>query len=897
MSGKVRTTCPYCGVGCGVLAIPDGDSVRIEGDLDHPANGGLLCSKGSALGETLGMKTRLLRPQIDGRQVDWDTALNTVACGFATAIAEHGPDSVALYVSGQLLTEDYYVANKLMKGFIGSANIDTNSRLCMSSAVAAHKRAFGEDLVPITYEDLELADLIVLVGSNLAWCHPVLYQRIARAKQRRPEMRVVVIDPRRTPTCDIADLHLPLRAGTDVWLFNGLFVSLAREGRIEQDYIAQHTQGFSQALVAAENTAGDAGAVARRCGLTVADVQQFYSWFAGTERVVTAFSQGVNQSSAGADKANAIINVHLITGRIGKPGMGPFSVTGQPNAMGGREVGGLANTLAAHMDLDNAEHRELVQSFWQSPKMADRPGLKAVDLFEAIHEGRIKAIWIMGTNPLVSLPNADRAREALKRCPLVVVSEVVTRTDTTAHAHVLLPALAWGEKDGTVTNSDRHISRQRAFLDSPGEARADWWIISQVAMRLGFGPAFAYECPAEIFDEHARLSAAGNDGGRVFNLKSLAGLARLDYETLRPTQWPPTPDASSSRLFADGRFSFPDGRARIVALRPRLPTFCLDREYPLVLNTGRIRDQWHTMTRTGLSGRLSAHLSEPFVDVHPADASVFGVQLGGLARITTRWGHLIARVRSSGEIARGSVFVPIHWNSTNATDARVGAVVNPSVDPVSGEPEFKHTPARIEAFVVNWHGFVLTRGEFSGRATNWWTRVEGGHFRRHEFTGRSVPRHWPTWARAALNADEKADWIDYVDAASGTYRAALFREDRLEACIYISPRRDLPSRTWAAAWFDKTSLSVHDRMALLSSRAVVGAGDIGNTICSCFRIGDRAIRAAVMQGCRDAQAVGRTLKAGTNCGSCIPEIRNIIAAFETEKYSVRRLPDVEGLRH
>ncbi|HUP92454.1 MAG TPA: molybdopterin-dependent oxidoreductase [Solimonas sp.] len=500
----VRSTCPYCGVGCGVLA----SAREVVGDPQHPANAGKLCVKGSALGETLGLEGRLLYPEVEKQRVSWDTALAHVADGFRKMIAEHGPDAVAFYVSGQLLTEDYYVANKLMKGYIGSANIDTNSRLCMSSAVAGHKRAFGEDLVPVSYEDLELADLVVLVGSNTAWCHPILFQRIEAARERRPQMKLVVIDPRRTATCETADLHLPIRPGTDVALFNGLLAFLHEHGVADSGFVERHTQGVEAALASAQ-AGSDVAKVARACGLDPAAVSEFFRLFARTPRVVTAFSQGVNQSSSGTDKVNAIINCHLLTGRIGKPGAGPFSITGQPNAMGGREVGGLANTLAAHLDFEPA-HRALVQEFWGSPRIAARPGLKAVDLFGAIHAGQVKAVWIMATNPVVSLPDADRVRAALAKCELVVVSDVVRATDTSALAHVLLPAAAWGEKDGSVTNSERRISRQRKFLPLPGEARPDWWIVCEVARRMGFADGFAFESAHEVFDEHCRLSGYGN---------------------------------------------------------------------------------------------------------------------------------------------------------------------------------------------------------------------------------------------------------------------------------------------------------------------------------------------------------------------------------------------------
>ncbi|MHB8475848.1 MAG: nitrate reductase [Steroidobacteraceae bacterium] len=876
---NVRTTCPYCGVGCGVLAQTTDGVTQILGDPEHPANRGALCSKGSALGDTVGLRGRLLRPQIRGVDVEWDVALDAVAHGFRGFIDQHGPDSVALYVSGQLLTEDYYVANKLMKGFIGSANIDTNSRLCMASAVAAHKRAFGEDLVPTTYEDLDVADLIVLVGSNLAWCHPVLYQRMLKAKELRPSLRIVVIDPRRTQTCDWADLHLPLRAGTDVTLFNGLLSWLGQHQIVDQAFIDAHTRGAARALLVADNTAGDVAAVARLCGLDAKSVLDFYAWFGGTERVITLFSQGVNQSSSGTDKANSIINVHLLTGRIGRTGAGPFSITGQPNAMGGREVGGLANTLAAHMELDNASHRAVVKEFWAAPRIAERPGLQAVDLFEAMHRGQIKAVWIMGTNPVVSLPNADRAREALRRCELVVVSDCMAHTDTTALAHILLPAAAWGEKDGTVTNSDRHISRQRSFLAAPAMARPDWWMICQVAQRLGFHAGFNHSSVAEIFDEHVRLSTAANEGARAFHLGGLVGLGEQGYAALAPTQWPSaTPNCRDTRrLFADGRFYHADGRARLVATRPRPPRFALDQEYPLVLNTGRIRDQWHTMTRSGRSARLASHLPEPFVDMHASDALLFGAREGALVRVVTRWGHMVARLRTSGEIARGSIFVPIHWSGSNASDARVGALVGPGVDPISGEPEFKNTPARVEPFMVTWYGFALTRGPLSIASLSWWACAEGGAYRRYEIAGRSVPRDWSAWARALVHAEHPADWLDYADSNTGTYRAAYLRDDRLAACVFVGPQPQLISRSWLTSLIEKPRLTASERTRILAGRPEDSRMDTGATVCACFGVGRHAIERAVADGCRDLSSIGQRLKAGTNCGSCLPELRGLIA--------------------
>jgi assimilatory nitrate reductase catalytic subunit len=872
-------------VGCGVLVRRSNAAIDISGDPLHPANFGSLCSKGSALAETLGGAGRLLHPRVRGRRVDWDEALTSVAQGFAAALRRHGPEAVAFYVSGQLLTEDYYVANKLMKGFLGSANIDTNSRLCMASAVAGHKRAFGEDLVPGCYEDLELADLIVLVGSNTAWCHPVLFRRIEREKQRRPELKLVVIDPRRTPTAELADLHLPIRAGTDVTLFNGLLWYLGHHGAADPDFLDRHTSGAAEALEAAR-AAGDQQQIAAVCGADAQRIGELYRLFCATERVVTAFSQGVNQSSAGTDKVNSIINCHLLTGRIGRPGMGPLSLTGQPNAMGGREVGGLANTLAAHLDLESEEQRAAVQAFWGSPRIACRPGLKAVELFEAMHAGRIKAVWIIATNPVVSLPDADRVREALRRCDLVVVSDCAADTDTTALAHVLLPAASWGEKDGTVTNSERRISRQRRFLAPPGEARPDWWIVSEVARRMGFGEAFPYASPREIFDEHARLSTLARRASLAFDMTGLAGLSALDYEELEPTQWPvPRRGAGGvARLFQDGRFMHPDGKARLVPVHPRGPANATDGSYPFALNTGRIRDQWHTMTRTGRAPRLTEHLPEPFVDLHAHDALLSSVRQGELATVSTRWGSMVARVRISGEVPRGALFVPMHWSDCHASEGRVGALVNPVVDPLSGEPEFKHTPASVRPFPVEWHGVVLARRPIETRAMLWWTRIYGAGFLRYELAGREVPADWAQWVRDLLGVEAAgADRLEYSDAAAGIYRAAYLSADRLEACAYFSRLPELPGRAWLASLFAQDRLEASQRSALLAGRPLRAGDDAGALVCSCFGVGRHTLRRVIAsEGLIDARQVGERLRAGTNCGSCLPEIRELLATTRHE---------------
>ncbi|OEZ62048.1 nitrate reductase [Duganella sp. HH105] len=892
----VRTTCAYCGVGCGVQATPKADgTIAIAGDKLHPANKGRLCVKGSALGETVGLEGRLLYPQVRDagglRRVSWDDALDKVAGTWRSIIAEHGPDAVALYVSGQLLTEDYYVANKLMKGYVGSANIDTNSRLCMSSAVAGYKRAFGEDLVPLCYDDLELADMVVLVGSNTAWCHPILFQRILKAKESRPEMKIVVIDPRRTATCELADLHLPVKAGTDVWLFNGLLSYLARIGAVDPAFVGQHTNGLDAALETANVDCSDPAAVAKICRIELPVLMEFYESFAATRKTITAFSMGVNQSSAGTDKVNAIINCHLIGGRIGKPGMGPFSITGQPNAMGGREVGGLANMLAAHMDLDRADHRDVVQTFWDSPSIAARPGLKAVDLFRAIEAGTVKAVWVIATNPLVSLPDADQVRRALEKCELVVATDIMQNTDTNAYADVLLPALGWGEKDGTVTNSERRISRQRAFLPAPGEALPDWKILSLFAQRMGYG-GFDFCGAHGVFDEHARLSGFRNAVGdvpRAFDMSGLAGLNQREYDELEPTQWPVRRTASGelqteARLFKDNVYAHADGKARFIATATRAPANAVSEDFPLTLNTGRVRDQWHTMTRTGKSATLADHIAESFVDIHPQDALLHGVREGELARVSSEWGAMVARVQHGGGIPRGSVFIPIHWSGQTSSDARVGALVNPVVDPVSGEPEFKHTPVRIEQFRVNWHGFILSRTEMSLDSVAHWTRIQGREFARYELAGRNTIKDFSDWARTLLGVqDLDADWLEYEDRTAGVYRAVHVVNDRIEQCIFLSPRQDMPSRAWLASLFVKQELSEIDRVGLLVGMPVEKGADTGPTVCSCFGVGRNTICNAIIEkDLKTVPEVTACLKAGGNCGSCVPEIKKILVQTRVE---------------
>ena len=881
-STPTRTTCPYCGVGCGVVATPQADgTVAIRGDEQHPANYGRLCSKGSALGETLGVDDRLLHPEVEGERASWDDALDLVARRFSETIAEHGPESVALYGSGQLLTEDYYVANKLMKGFIGAANIDTNSRLCMASSVAGHIRAFGSDTVPGTYDDLEEADLVVLVGSNMTWCHPILFQRLLAAREQRGT-RIVVIDPRRTVTAESADLHLAIAPNSDVALFAGLLDHLDRIGLRSRNYVERHTADLDDALAAARDCGFPGALSATR--LQPERLREFYTLWSQSERVVTAYSQGVNQSVVGTDKVNAIINCHLFTGRIGRPGMGPFSLTGQPNAMGGREVGGLANMLAAHLDINNPNHRGLVQSFWGSPRVAERSGLKAVDLFRAVGEGQIKAIWIMGTNPADSLPDADAVQESLRTCPFVVVSDV-TRTDTTRHAHVLLPATAWAEKSGTVTNSERRISRQRSFLSPPGEARPDWRIICDVATRMGFAEAFDYHLPAEIFREHAALSGISNKGKRDFDISACADLSATAYEALTPFQWPRRQgeelNGDTSRFFAQGGFFTPDGRGRFVATPVAVEP--VSREFPLILNTGRIRDQWHTMTRTAKTPRLMSHYAESFCEIHPEDAEAAGITPATLVRIVSPQGTAIVRALVTERQQKGSIFVPMHWTDQQTAQGRIGATTLPAVDPISGQPGLKFSSVRIEPFAAAWFGFAVLRNKPETIAAAYWAlaRAEGGW--RVELAGTDPVEDWIVYAANLIGCGEDLETLSYIDREEASFRLATFSGDELLGALYVAPQPVAVSRTWALAHLTATEIRSADRLRLLSGRPGADQVDPGPIVCACFSVGTNQIAEAIGNGATNVKAVGEALRAGTNCGSCRVEIGRLIDAAALKK--------------
>ncbi|MFB9137057.1 molybdopterin oxidoreductase family protein [Vibrio olivae] len=806
--GWIKTTCAYCGVGCGLEARTKlSGELEIRGDKSHPSNYGKLCTKGIALGDTVIHDGRLLAPT-DNRapeaiELSWDSATQIIADKFSQLIEKHGPDSVAFYVSGQLLTEDYYVANKLCKGFIGTANIDSNSRLCMASSVVGHRRAFGSDTVPICYEDIEEAELVILVGSNLAWCHPVLFQRLRSAKQNNPSKRVIVIDPRQTESCDIADQHLALKSGSDVALFNGLLSYIAGNDYIDEAFVSNTTNHAEQALDSAQQEED----VALVTGLSETQLQRFYHDFATTEKVVTIYSQGVNQSTTGSDKVNSIINGHLAQGKLGKVGTGPFSVTGQPNAMGGREVGALANTLASHMEFDNPEHLAIVKNFWRSENLALRPGLKAVDMFDAMAQGKIKAIWIMATNPMVSLPDSDKIRKALHTCEFVVVSDCIADTETTRMADIVLPAQGWSEKSGTVTNSERRISRQRRVLPSPGMAKPDWWIVSQVAQKMGFGHAFNYLHEGEIFREHAALSVEGNlNGERDFSLIGLTDLDDQDYNQLLPQQWPVTALQSqvvNQRLFSDQRFYTPNHKANFIAVRHSLPQSATSEAYPLLLNSGRTRDQWHTMSRTGLSARLAEHKSQPYVQIHPQTADQYGVRDGQLVEVRSTYGLCQVRAEVTRDVQPDHLFIPIHWNNITAKGAKPCELIAPSTDQVSGQPEFKHTPVNLQPCQYQSTALFTSRHVINFDDCDYWARqkIEHGYL-YHIESKRSV-------SELALELKQRLIYqhgrVFSMESGAGgiRYHYMTVKNDKVFQGLYVQPSMTEDDIEWMVNNFNQ----------------------------------------------------------------------------------------------
>jgi ferredoxin-nitrate reductase len=694
----LQTTCCYCGVGCGILVNSDAHGrIAVSGDKDHPVNKGALCSKGMNLHYTvMDRSDRLLHPEMrysrsqPRQRVSWDTALERTAAVFKTLIKKYGPDSVAFYASGQCLTEEYYVVNKLIKGFIGSNNIDTNSRLCMSSAVVGYKMSLGEDSVPLCYDDLELADCIFVAGANPSWCHPILWRRVEAAKERNPGIKIIVSDPRKTQTCSIADIHLQLNPGTDITLHNAIGRCLVEQGNIDIDFIKNHSEGFERYRdIVFERSVAEAAEI---CGVPEQDIRNAASYIGNATAFITLWTMGLNQSVAGVNKNLSLINLNLITGHIGKPGSGPFSLTGQPNAMGGREVGGMANLLPAHRDLMNESHRNAVERFWQIPlgTIQEKPGLTATEMFDALNDGRLKAIWIMCTNPLISLPDVRVAEEGLKKAKFVVVQEVSSRPETLKYADVVLPAASWLEKEGTMTNAERRINYLNKVIDAPGEALPDAEILCRFAQKMNY-PGFDYTNASEIFKEHAALTAGTN-----------IDISALTYDLLKEkhsVQWPYTKEINgfgTKRLFADRQFYTPSKKAVIKPVADSNASEKLCEQFPLILTTGRIRDQWHTMSKTGKVNKLKQHISEAFLEIHPEDAYERGIEDNTLAEVCSRRGNVRVKAKISEDIKKGVCFLPMHWGKILNNDLnRANNLTNNLIDPVSKEPDFKFSAVQV----------------------------------------------------------------------------------------------------------------------------------------------------------------------------------------------------------
>ncbi|MEP0355052.1 molybdopterin-dependent oxidoreductase [Paraglaciecola sp.] len=880
------TTCPYCGVGCGVDVSFDikGNLASVTGSSDHPANYGRLCVKGSKLLDTNSTEGRLLSPTVMGEQVSWDEAIGQVATKFNDVIAQYGPDAVAFYVSGQLLTEDYYVANKLMKGYIGSANIDTNSRLCMSSAVAAYKRSFGADAVPCCYEDLEQTELLILVGSNAAWTHPVLFQRIERAKKINPDMKVVIVDPRRTSSAELADIHLAIKPGSDVALFNGLIQYLSKEDGLDKNYINSYTEGFDAVLESCLDST--VAHVAKECDVSETNLTHFYELFLTTKKVVTAYCMGVNQSTSGTDKANSIINCHLASGKLGKEGCGPFSLTGQPNAMGGREVGGLANMLACHMDIDNPEHRDTVQSYWGSPSIPTKVGLKAVDMFDDINQGKVKAVWIMATNPMVSMPNRQKIAAALAKCELVVVSDCVQKNDTLDYAHIALPATGWSEKDGTVTNSERRISRQRGLMPASGEAKHDWQIICDVAKAMGFDSGFNFSRPSEIFAEYTGLTSFKNNGTRDLDLSGLCNLSDREYNRLKPIQWPVISSAETKqpdgtkRLFTDGQFYTETGKAQFVDISYTQPEQLTSENFPFVLNSGRIRDQWHTMTRTGKTAELTSHIGRPFLAINPKDADKLNLKDNDLVQLNAA--HLCSEnlnvclpVKIDNNQRIGELFAPIHWSATNSSSSNIAALYTDANDKISGQPELKHAAISIvkvdfahqgQLFVQQNLSIALLKQAFEYFVTTPFDKGTLVSFATNK--NLTVLRTW-----LVNNFPLFEEW---VGANSEVFSSTCgLREGQLALSMGTSNRALELDQNWISSLIGELNINPEKLHGLLNLQPDDSFKQ-GKLICSCFKVGENTIVEAIKQGNCSVDGLGASLKCGTNCGSCKSELSQLI---------------------
>ena len=693
------TICSYCGVGCGITVTKDTKGIlSVEGNQAYPVNKGMLCSKGKNLNYVAQDTTdRILHPQMRWsrnhplQQVSWSIALKRAAAVFKSIIEKHGPDSVAFYVSGQCLTEEYYLANKLTKGFIGTNNIDTNSRLCMSSAVVGYKKTVGEDTVPIAYADIELADCFLIAGGNPAWCHPILFRRLEKHKEDNPHVKVIVVDPRKTQTCALADIHLQIMPGTDVILFNAIARWLIEKKKIDVSFINKYTSNFEACKQSAfELSLNEA---AKKCGIAVEDLKKTAKHIGSAKGFISMWTMGLNQSVIGVDKNLSLLNLSLLTGQIGKPGSGPFSLTGQPNAMGGREVGGMASLLAAHRDLGNEKHRKEIEEFWGGKPIKKESGLTATEMFNALEKGTLKAIWVICTNPVVSMPNAHKVEAALKKASFVIVQDISHHSETTKYADLLLPAAGWLEKEGTMTNSERRISYLPKVIDPPGEALPDAEILWRFGREMGY-TGFDFDNTGEVYDEYCLMTKGTN-----------IDISGLSYERLKTEgsfQWP-VPHKThrgTPRLFENQKYFTANGKAHFNAPRKLYNrSEQTDEEYPLVLNTGRVRDQWHTRTKTGKVKRLLTHIPTPYLEMNKVDAYILGLKEGDIAIVRSRRGRVRVQVTINYDIREKVVFLPMHWGKILNNDfSRANNLTNDLVDPLSKEPDFKYCAVRVEKY-------------------------------------------------------------------------------------------------------------------------------------------------------------------------------------------------------
>jgi assimilatory nitrate reductase catalytic subunit len=942
----VKTTCPYCGVGCGVIATTDGERITaVRGDPDHPANFGRLCTKGSTLHLTTTPYGRALHPEIrhrrDGKRArtTWDETLDYLVEKFATTIEKYGPDSVGFYISGQLLTEDYYVFNKLAKGLIGTNNIDTNSRLCMSSAVTGYKATLGADAPPACYDDLNHAELVVIAGSNTAWAHPILYRRLEDAKAKNPALKVICIDPRRTETARAADLHLPILPGTDVALFNAVMHWLIWEDAIAGDYIAAHTDNFAE-LRASVRECTPAWA-ARLCGVREESIVQFAQWWRASNATLSIYCQGLNQSTSGTDKNAALINLHLATAQIGKPGAGPFSLTGQPNAMGGREVGGLANLLPGHRDVANAEHRAEIENLWGVPagRIPESPGKTAVEMFDAVKRGEIKLLWIACTNPAQSMPNLASVAEAFANAECVIVQEAYATTETAKLADVLLPASTWGEKHGTVTNSERRITKVNSVLPPPGEAKHDWEIVVEFARRLearlgslsrsageGWGEGgsetsicsstnktiappsssafsraagegttlFPYDSPESIFNEH-RETTRGRD-------LDITGLSYEMLDAKGPQQWPIREGETQgkARLYEDRVFPTANGKARFKVTPYKSVADAVDARYPLSLTTGRLRDQWHGMSRTGRVPQLYGHEPEPMLTMHTNDASRRGFVAGEVVKVASRRGELLIRLAVSDDVRSGQCYVPMHWGRASLAGAGshgVNALTNGAFDPISKQPELKHSAVRVDRAALAWQFIAFAYAEdrdpvaVCDELREIAAALPNEAFASTTLIGNEKPG--VLLRLACPQAPDRAT-IEQIDRVLGVVglstlayddaRRNISRRVKVEAGRLVGARLagDLAAETWMRDFFLSGASVIELRQRLLAGTAAAPEGfkARGKVICNCFNVSEREIVdfCASTKGGDTLAALQTAKRCGTNCGSCLPELRTLVAA-------------------